>query len=515
MIIKYNVESKLPALAWIATVVDNETKVICGSKVEITDKFFLEGAWGGDYLNADFDKAEWFCGTGGLIREESIVFATPTGMHAGLYLLQDGKKNIISNSLPLIMAHEGFDFDPKWPWYEKFFNWNVLQGLKNYDSKVHAIKINKLGNWVVDERIQMILYRNITIRNDGEVFISIKDETKGFESFEEYYSRLVQTMKQLTINAQDENRRIKYKVASFISSGYDAATCATVAKEAGGEKAMTFAAKGKYKEDSGVPAARSLGYEEIIERDADDYRGRNDFPETLTMAGGDIGTEISFCSFDEDMKDYLVYSGENGDFIWNKVKGYQSINDEIHIVWRNSEIGLWESHLHQEYIPVPMTSFGIRHWTDLYRISNSAEMQQWSIGGEYDRPIPRRILEGKGLSRESFGQRKFGAGFFYAFDWKKRILSRMSASSAREFEKYIKKNHNILPMTIYLNYFWNCKVFYWNQICSRLGLKLELKISNKKREKLNGITNPFAVRYCIPWAGHHMVKRYRLALEKR
>ena len=232
------------------------------------------------------------------------------------------------------------------------------------------------------------------------------------------------------------------------------------------------------------------------------------------MAGGDIGTEISFCSFDEDMKDHLVYSGENGDFVWGKVEGYQTVNDEIHIVWRNSEIGLWESHIHQEYIPVPMTSFGIRHWPDLFRISNSAEMQKWSVGGDYDRPIPRRILETKGLPRDSFGMKKYGAGFFYAFDWKKRILGRMSSKSANEFERYLAQNHNRLPIKLYINYLWNYKVFYWNSLCKKLGVKIGVKISDTKREHLNGITNPFAARYCIPWAGHHMVNEYKNKMRK-
>ncbi len=138
--------------------------------------------------------------------------------------------------------------------------------------------------------------------------------------------------------------------------------------------------------------------------------------------------------FEDDMKDHLVFSRENGDFVWGKNKSFQTINDEAHIVWKNSEVGLSESHLHQGYIPVPMTSFGIRHWTDLFRISNSDEMAHWSVGGDYDRPIPRRILEEKGLPRETFGMKKYGAGFYYAYDWKNRILSRMSENSAKEFE---------------------------------------------------------------------------------
>ena len=46
------------------------------------------------------------------------------------------------------------------------------------------------------------------------------------------------------------------------------------------------------------------------------------------------------------------------------------------------------------------------HCHDVHRISRSPEMEPWSIGGDYDRPIPRRIAEEAGIPREGFGQEK-------------------------------------------------------------------------------------------------------------
>lgn len=463
---------------------------------------------GGDFLTADFDTAEWFCGTGGVLRDDSIVFASPTGMHAGLYMLQRENNTVISNSLPFIMAYCDYKYDPTYPAYESFFNHNVLQGVKNYKPDVPAIS----SKGEKDSSIKMIMFRNITVKVDGSVSVNLKTETKGFDSFDEYYSRLVETMKTLTRNAQDEARKVKYGVTSYISSGYDAACCATVAKEAGATKVMTFEAKGKYAEDSGVQAAKYLGYETIIEKDPNAYKTATDFPEVQSIAGGDVGTQISFYTFEDDCRNHLVYSGENGDFVYGKSKSYQSINDDIHIVWKNSEIGLWESHIQQGFIPVPMTSFGIRHWTDLYRISNSDEMQQWSIGGDYDRPIPRRILEEHGVPRETFGMKKWGAGFFYAYDWKGRILQRMSTKSAADFERYIEENKNVAPLKYYTKYIWANKSIFWNSAMSKLKLKLYVKLPDSEREATNGIPNPFAARYLIPWAGTHVINQYKEAL---
>ena len=513
MKINYVENKQLPKLAWIAKCeAGGKAEVIHGSMVECEDNFFVEGAWNGDFLNGDFDNAEWFCGTGGVVFEDGIVFATPTGMHSGLYCVQEEKEFIISNSLCLLMASEGYEFDPAYDGYETAFNYNVLQGIYKYDSKVHLLK--KYGNQkVYCDGVQMILFRNVVVHDDGTVKIFVKPETEGFDSFDEYYSRLFQVMKCLAENARDNARKYKYGVTSFISSGYDAATCSAVAKEIGANTVMTFEAKGKYIHDSGVEAAKRLGYENIVEKDAYSYLNRTDFPEIQSISGGDMGFEISFSTFREEMRGNLVFSGENGDFVWNKNKSFQTINDEAHIVWKNSEIGLGEAHLHQEYIPVPMTSFGIRHWTDLYKISNSEVMKPWSLGNDYDRPIPRRILESKGLPRESFGMKKYGAGFYYAYDWKKRLLNRMSKKSAVDFEQYVDRHKKMLPIKKYLIFLWTNKAVFANVLLSRLHIQYEIKSADWFIEKRNSVPNPFAARYLIPWAGERMVGEYKKALE--
>jgi hypothetical protein len=42
----------------------------------------------------------------------------------------------------------------------------------------------------------------------------------------------------------------------------------------------------------------------------------------------------------------------------------------------------------------------------IHRISNSIEMQPWTLGNEYDRPIPRRLVEECGIDRGLFGMKK-------------------------------------------------------------------------------------------------------------
>ncbi len=49
---------------------------------------------------------------------------------------------------------------------------------------------------------------------------------------------------------------------------------------------------------------------------------------------------------------------------------------------------------------------------------------------------------------------------------------------------------------------------------TRLKLpKLRVAVPDSEVEKRNAVTNPFAARYLIPWAGEHMIRDYIEALE--
>lgn len=66
-----------------------------------------------------------------------------------------------------------------------------------------------------------------------------------------------------------------------------------------------------------------------------------------------------------------------------------------------TEWRLWVGFIH---CPVPF--FGVRNIEHIHRISISEDMKPWSVGGDYDRPICRRVVEGAGVERELFGREK-------------------------------------------------------------------------------------------------------------
>jgi hypothetical protein len=57
-------------------------------------------------------------------------------------------------------------------------------------------------------------------------------------------------------------------------------------------------------------------------------------------------------------------------------------------------------------INCPVPYWGVDHVSSIVDISSSPAVAPWSVGGEYDRPICRRLVEEAGVPREAFGQRK-------------------------------------------------------------------------------------------------------------
>lgn len=497
MRIQYLRNEKLPPLAWAASVRNGIAKVVHGNNVECFEDCFFEGAWSGAFQEKCFDTSEWFCGTGGKIRDQKIVFSTPTPVTYSLYSSKARDGYWVSNSLNLLMALADLHFDPRYLNYEVDFN-TILDGIKKYKGNVHAVNTNKE---IFD--VQIHYYSNLAIDDLNAFTIEPKPETRPFKDFDDYETRLKNAMRAMVNNAQSSERKQQYGVVTTISRGYDAPCCAAVFKEMGCDTAVTFSAIGKYKDDSGVDVAKQLGYQRIIEVDADNFKRRTDFVEAQIISAGDLGSSISSCVFDDIFSHNIVLLGERGDKVWNK--NAKDVNDELRFDDFVTGLGYGEHRLWLDFISVPMPLYGATAWKSIHEISNSEEMKGWSVGTSYDRPIPRRIIEGAGVTRDSFGVKKHGAGFTYKFDWLQRVLSRMSDAAGSNFQQYVRINRRPhLVRTV--SYFWKMRSVY----LSRIGMKCR-SISPREIAK---IANPMSTSLLIPWAGNHMIEVYRTIINQ-
>lgn len=58
------------------------------------------------------------------------------------------------------------------------------------------------------------------------------------------------------------------------------------------------------------------------------------------------------------------------------------------------------------FIHLPVPFLGATAHPAIARISQSDEMRPWRLANDYDRPIPRRLVEEAGVARHLFGQEK-------------------------------------------------------------------------------------------------------------
>lgn len=492
MIVSYKENKQFPSLAWGASVCENKIEIIHGNHVECTDDFFVEGAWDGEFKDGLFTNANWFCGTGAEIKKNEIIFSTPSHVTYGLYMYKNNQTICISNSLYLLMALNGLEMDSEYAKYEIDFN-SIRKGVDNYKRTIRTIKEGR----VVE--VNVIYYSNLVIDVEGNLNIERKQTSSTFVNYEDYYKRLVKSMVLLKNNACNESRKKRYGVVTTISKGYDAPCCAVIGKKMGAITACTFEAKGKHENDCGFDIARKLGYTNIIVRNHNEYKNNKKMVEAEVVCTGELGSEISMASFYDVFKGNIVLTGERGDFIWDR--NADNVNSDFRFDSRDASLGSSERRLWVDYISCPMPLFGATAWESIRDISNSQEMEKWSLHNDYDRPIPRRIVEEAGISREEFGMKKQGAGFSYSYDWKSRIIKRMSEKTGKNFNDYLKKNKK--------NHLFSSLVFYFKVrkiYLSRIGL------CKRPTKDFSEIENTTIVRYLVPWAGEHIIKRYKNAL---
>lgn len=219
------------------------------------------------------------------------------------------------------------------------------------------------------------------------------------------------------------------------------------------------------------------------------------------MCTGELGAQISFCAFDEDFRGNVVFTGDRGDSIWDK--NTRISNDEFAFNDILSHLGSAEHALRVGYVSCPMPLYGATAWGSIHDISCSNEMTAWSIGGDYDRPIPRRIVEEAGIERSSFGQYKHGAGFSLRYDWGARMLRRLSPASAEDFKRFSEKCGYPSPSEV-AKYLWITKGVY----LKRLGVQAQ----TPTLRELAMVSNPMAPGLLVPWAGAGVLERYKTAL---
>ena len=401
----------LPRLAWCA-ILKKDTEIVDvfhGPWVETNEDYFCEGAWSGDFKSGGFDSA-FFMGSGAKISGERLLVATPNHTLERIFVLKRGAKSLFaSNSFAFLLAAANEKVDPHDLLYSVKLA-SITQGLNGYARTLRTRDGNK---------VRLYYHCNLFIDAKLNVVEEPKSAVREFADFSDYKDFLYEKVQAIHLNAGDPQRKIAYKPIATISSGYDSPAAAVIARSSGCIEALTFdrARDANNNEDSGADIAAKLGMGTHV-FDRLDYLKERDFPEAEFFGYG-----AQEAPWADHLKGKLLFTGHYGGMVWNrKCKNLDAF------ISRGDPSGhnLGEFRLRVGWIHLAVPFLGCTSHPSIYKISNSREMKPWTLNNNYDRPIPRRLVEEAGIERQLFGMKKNAVGLSLHTEGLKERMTRES-----------------------------------------------------------------------------------------
>lgn len=422
------VREALPPLAWLLELdgTPERHRLFCGSSVILSEGAFFEGAWPGAVAAMDFaEKPEAF-GSGGVRTEAGWTIVPPSHTLESVFTCRDGAKLFISNALPFLLAHRGDGLDPTFLDYHRVF-FDILGGLEHSPIRFPSRRCKEIRGYY---------YENLAIGADLAVTVAPKPRAPGFAAFADYRAYLAAVVEAVLENAADPLRPNPYRPLATISQGYDSPACAALAREAGCRASVTHGyarrAFGVMDSDSGVEIAKALDMAvTVFDRGAYLEREGLVAPEAEFLSHALEGTDVNYLAFEPKMKHCVLFTGCHGDTMWDKHKVPSDVIKRGDL--DGGSLGEYRRRLDFVHLPLPYVG-ALRHH-DVVAISNAAEMAPYSIGGDYDRPIPRRILEEAGVPRGAFGQAKKATSISF-FGFQPGLVERLTPSTRRALEAF-------------------------------------------------------------------------------
>ncbi|HRI12534.1 MAG TPA: hypothetical protein PLX89_05960 [Verrucomicrobiota bacterium] len=397
--------------------------------METRSEFFVEGAWDGPFEDGRFLDALALMGTGARLGSNEVLFATPCHVLERLFTVRVSCRLFVSPSLAFVLAASGMELDPAYIPYQA----DLLRMIRRRQYHHGSIPAANGHSVCVHH------YANLRVGPDLTVRVEPKKGPPDFGSFPEYRDFLVSRFRRVVENAGAPTRSARYEPISMLSTGYDSPACTVLAMEAGCREAVTFRTArsdwgGEQPVDSGRPIAERLGLA-VQEFERLEALKQSDFPEAEFVAAGDLGQDFEIAALAHLLPGRLVVVGYHGDVVWDV--NLKKVERDIH----RYEAGgcCWtDFRFRTGFILAPLPFIGCLSHPSIQRISAAPEMAPWRVGGRYDRPIPRRLVEEKGVAREMFGQQKKSISIL--LNRHDAMLDRMTPASAEAFEAYYQAN---------------------------------------------------------------------------
>lgn len=387
--------SKLPMLAFAAEFIAGreEIRVVCGNAVEVDNLGVIAGAWAGPFADRAIDRAITSIGTAIRLTDSGPVAVAGSASASPLYYGRKDKRLIISNSMALCLAFGEDAVLDAYPFYPQDLATFAL-GSHRYRPSVPT------RNGTLS-----VYYGSMMIGSDLNLQPAEITPPPEFPDFQTYRTYLVDQTRWILANAADSTRAVRYHPTVALSAGYDSPAAAVIARDAGCTIGFTFGQpvdRPDAKEDSGATIGRMMGLK-VEEYDTFAYRDRLDCPEIEFIASSFGGGQVYLSVAQDALIHRVVLSGFGGDRIWSMAYGQ---NGPPHFPFYIGGYSQVELYLRAPAFDLSIPVIGSKNSDDIGGISRSRTMTPWAVGGAYDRPIPRRIVEEAGIPRGSFADRK-------------------------------------------------------------------------------------------------------------
>ncbi len=406
----------LPRLGWIASTSRGSTLVelLHGKDVEVGPTWAVEGVWDGPFADGEFERSLVFFGTGLKLLNNGVVFATSRDCIGRLFYCEIGAERFVSNSLLLLLARTGARLDT----HHLYVDENV-PALHGVDDLMDTIRI-------VHPRchtFRLQIYNNLNLTALG--FTSQRvDSLSSPSSYDGYRNGIRAIMEGIGRNMRAPERRSPMAAYATMSTGYDSSAATALARPLGIECAYTSKTSSSAVprllrpsliDDDATDIGRSLGIEMRALEPIDAGDPTDD--EVYFLAVNRSDSEAALMSMTRDIagsgKVGVVCTGYHGDNAWGRTTDDETRGRRF---VRSSTSGqsLLEIRLHAGFVNLPVPFLYCADPFALAVISNAAEMAPWQLNNDYDRPIPRRVLEEAGVPREAFGWAKKGLAKYRA-----------------------------------------------------------------------------------------------------
>lgn len=403
MKLNLNAVTAWPKLAWVArfTPLIDTVAVFHGPYVEANDQWCVEAVWAGDYTHGDFDKTDLIFGSGIRCRENHVVFVSSGTTLDRLWHYRRGDTWYVANSFPALLATADLSLDAL-----------PTSCVRNIDSIMRGIADYERLMPCDDGDLSIVYFNNLLW--DGKALSEVDkvDTAPTFDCYETYSNYLLKSADTLAENMYDCRRSNRITPMVTVSKGYDSSAAAVIARHVGCKQAVTLKQSTSIwrGSDSGEEVALALGLEcATYNRTAHHYPQE----ETIWSVSGRAGI-LNWTLFDYPEPLSLFFTAPYGDKMWSRTRW--SRRDPF-VFTGLSLGGLGEFRLFKGIFHCPLPFWGMRHLEELWDITASEEMKPWSIEGDYDRPIPRRLVEEAGVPRAAFGQRKKNTSHDEALLW--------------------------------------------------------------------------------------------------